>query len=401
MKKIIFPLLFFLAALNLSPQLEQHEVSVTNVAVPARVFEGDKFIDDLKIEDFEIFENGIPQKVEALYLAQKTHIERAEEFQSYAPKVSRNFFLIFQLTEYNPKLEEAFDYLFSEVLLPEDTLTIITPVKNYSLPKQALEKFSKEQLSEEMQSIIRKDTGLGSAQYRSIMRDLRRIVQAISGDNFMSDSDSESGGEFSSLDLLFPRYRQALQDMEKLRVVEEQWFLSFAQQLKRLEGQKNVFFFYQREFKPEISQRVIDGLLQANQDKPNIQGDIQDLFQMYYRDTNLNAERLKQAFADSAMYFYFIFMNKKPEHVTGVHMREQSEDIFNTFKQVTEATGGFVDSSQNPAAGFRNAVAASEGCYILYYSPKDYKKDGQFKNIEVKVKNKDYKITYRTGYFAN
>jgi len=401
MKKIIFPLLFFLAALNLSPQLEQHEVSVTNVAVPVRVFEGDKFIDDLKIEDFEIFENGIPQKVEALYLTQKTHIVRAEEFQSYAPKVSRNFFLIFQLTEYNPKLEEAFDYLFSDVLLPEDTLTIITPVKNYSLPKQALEKFSKEQLSEEMQSIIRKDTNIGSAQYRSIMRDLRRIVQAISGDSFMSDSDSGSGGEFSSLDLLFPRYRQALQDMEKLRVVDEKWFLNFAQQLKRLEGQKNVFFFYQREFRPEINQRVIDGLLHANQDRPNIQGDIQDLFQMYYRDTNLNADRIKQAFADSAMYFYFIFMNKKPENVTGVHMREQSEDVFNTFKQVTEATGGLVDSSQNPAAGFRNAVGASEGCYVLYYSPKDYKKDGKFKNIEVKVKNKDCKITYRTGYFAN
>lgn len=401
MKKIILILFVLTAVLNLSSQFEQHDITVTNVAVPVRVFEGNKFIDDLKIEDFEIFENGIPQKVEALYLTKKSHIVRAEEFQSYAPKVSRNFFLIFQLTEYNPKLEEAFDYLFGEVLLPEDSLTIITPVKNYSLPQKALEKFSKEQLSEEMQSIIRKDTNLGSAQYRSIMRDLRRIVQAISGDNFMSDSDSGSGTEFSSLDLLFPRYRQALQDMEKLRIVDENWFLNFAQQLKKLEGQKNVFFFYQREFRPEISQRVIDGLLQANQDKPNIQGDIQDLFQMYYRDTNLNADRLKQAFADSAMYFYFIFMNKKPEYATGVHMREQSEDVFNTFKQVTEATGGLVDSSQNPAAGFRNTVDASEGCYVLYYSPKDYEKDGKFKNIEVKVKNKDYKITYRTGYFAN
>jgi VWFA-related protein len=401
MKKTILPVVFLLTALGLFSQIEQHEVLVTNVVVPVRVFDGNDFIDKLKIEDFEIFENGMPQKVEALYLTDKTHIVRAEEFQSFAPRVSRNFFLIFQMTEYNPKLEEAFDYLFNEILLPEDNLTIITPIKNYSLPKQALEKYSKEQLSKEMQSIIRKDTNTGSAQYRSTMRDLRRIVQAISGDNFMSDSDSGSAGEYSSLDLLFPRYRQALQDMEKLRVVDEKWFLNFAQQLKRMEGLKNVFFFYQREFRPEISQRVIDGLLQANQDKPNIQGDIQDLFQMYYRDTNLNADRIKQAFADSSMYFYFIFMNKKPESVTGVHMREQSEDVFSTFKQVTEATGGLVDTSQNPAVGFRNAVGASEKCYILYYSPKDYKKDGQFKSIEVRVKNKDYKVTYRTGYFAN
>jgi VWFA-related protein len=400
MKKIIFFLVFLLVALNLSPQVEQYEVTVTNIVVPIRVFDGNKFVGDLKIEDLEIFEDGIPQKIEALYLTKKSHIVRAEEFQRYAPKVSRNFFLIFQMTEYNPKLAEAFDYLFNEVLLPEDNLTILTPIKNYSLPKQALSNFSKEQLSKEMQSIVRKDTNVGASQYRSILRDLRRIVQAISGDSLMSGSDSGVGGEYSSLDLLFPRYRQALLDMEKLRVVDEKWFLGFAQQLKRLEGQKNVFFFYQREFRPEISQRVIDGLLQANQDKPNIQGDIQDLFQMYHRYSNLNADRIKQVFADSAMYFYFIFMNKKPQYVTGVHMREQSEDVFDTFKKVAEATGGLVDSSQNPAAGFRNAVAASEDCYILYYSPKDYKKDGKFKNIEVRVKNKDYKLTYRTGYLA-
>ena len=125
MKKFILLIVSLLTALNLSPQIEQHEVSVVNIAVPARVYDGNKFIDDLKIEDFEIFEDGIPQKIEALYLTKKTHITRAEEFKNFAPKVSRSFFLIFQLTEYNPKLGEAFDYLFNEVLLPEDKLVII------------------------------------------------------------------------------------------------------------------------------------------------------------------------------------------------------------------------------------------------------------------------------------
>jgi len=382
MKKCILLIVFLLTVLSLSSQIERHEVTVINIAVPARVYDGNKFVDDLKIEDFEIFEDGIPQKIEALYLSEKTHITRAEEFKNFYPEASRSFYLLFQLTEYNPKLAEAFDYLFEEVLLPEDNLTIMTP-----------------QLSKEMQRIIRKDTQIGSSQYRSIMRDLRRIVQAISGDSFSLDSES-SGGEVSSLGLLFPRYRQALQDMERLRVVDEKWFLSFAQQLKRMEGQKNVFFFYQREFRPELSQRVIDSILFANQDDPNIQGQIQDLFQLYHRYARLDANRIKQTFADASMYFYFIFLNKKPEYVSGVQMKEQSEDVFSTFKEVTEATGGLVDSSQNPAAGFKNAIAASEDCYLLYYSPKDYKKDGEFKEIEVRVKNRDYKITYRHGYFA-
>jgi hypothetical protein len=82
-------------------------------------------------------------------------------------------------------------------------------------------------------------------------------------------------------------------------------------------------------------------------------------------------------------------------------MREQSEDVFSTFSEVTKATGGLIRTSQNPAMGFKNAVNASESCYFLFYSPKNYKRDGKFKTIEVKVKNRNYSIKHRTGYVAN
>lgn len=32
----------------------QHEVAVVNISVPVRVFEGEKFVDSLKLEDFEV-----------------------------------------------------------------------------------------------------------------------------------------------------------------------------------------------------------------------------------------------------------------------------------------------------------------------------------------------------------
>jgi hypothetical protein len=60
-----------------------------------------------------------------------------------------------------------------------------------------------------------------------------------------------------------------------------------------------------------------------------------------------------------------------------------------------------VDSSANPLFLFRQAVEASETYYLLYYSPKDYKVDGRFRNIQVKVKNRDYRVIHRAGYFAN
>lgn len=137
------------------------------------------------------------------------------------------------------------------------------------------------------------------------------------------------------------------------------------------------------------------------QDQPNIQGDLQDLMQHYHRHPKPNIDLMKQAFADSSIFLNFIFMHKDPENISGIQMVEQSEDIFTIFSQIAEETGGIVDSSQNPAAAFKNGAEIAENCYLLYYYPADYKRDKKYKNIEVKVKNKDYRITHRQGYFAD
>ncbi|MBU4494181.1 MAG: hypothetical protein KJ874_02660 [Acidobacteria bacterium] len=58
----------------------QHEVIVRNVQVPVRVFSGNDFVSDLSIEDFEILKDGVPQKVEALYLVKGGDIDRKGYF---------------------------------------------------------------------------------------------------------------------------------------------------------------------------------------------------------------------------------------------------------------------------------------------------------------------------------
>jgi hypothetical protein len=51
-------------------------------------------------------------------------------------------------------------------------------------------------------------------------------------------------------------------------------------------------------------------------------------------------------------------------------------------------------------ASFRKAAAAVENYYLIYYSPKNYIQDGKFRKIEVKVKNRKYRVTHRAGYFT-
>ena len=400
MKKIIFLLILLLMTLNLSPQQEQYEVTVINVAIPIRVFDGNKFIDNLTIQDFEVHEDGKPQKIQAIYLTKKNQIERSEGTRDFMPLLSRNFFLLFQLSDYNPKLGEAIDYLFTSVLLPGDILEIMTPLKNYTLSAQALKSKPKETLAKELQGLVRKDTKVGASEYRTLMSDLKRLVRGMSGSGGITSLESDYTTDSFGLQLLLPRYRETLRKLEDLRIVDEKKLLRFAAQLKRREGQKNVFFFYQREFRPEIAPRIMNQLMAMYQDQPSILGDLMDLMQFYSRDPKWNINNIKQAFADSSIFFNFIYMHKEPENVSGIRMTEQSEDIFETFSQVAEATGGIIDSSQNPAASFKNGTKISESYYILYYSPEKYIKDGKYKSIEVKVKNKDYKITHRQGYFA-
>ena len=80
---------------------------------------------------------------------------------------------------------------------------------------------------------------------------------------------------------------------------------------------------------------------------------------------------------------------------------EHSEDIYSAFKQMAQATGGFVESSANPESLFKRAVDASANYYLLYYSPKNYKGEGKFREINVRVKDKDYRVIHRAGYFDN
>lgn len=404
MKKMILLAILLSITLSLSSQQQQYEVTVINVSVPVRVFEGNNFVDNLMIEDFELYEDGKLQKIEALYLTKKTQIERREESRNFMPLVSRRFYFLFEQSEHNPKLAEAMDYFFSNVLLQGDTLEIMTPVKTYTLSPQALKSKSKESMAKELNSLIRKDTLIGSAQYMALIKELKSIARRISSlvggtRGISSDFDSDPGtsqlGQY-----LLPRYRENLEQLELLRVKDEKQFFRFAAQLKRLEGQKNVFFFYQREFRPDLHPRVVNRIMSEYQDQPNILATLQDLMLSYSRTPKMNVDRLKEAFADSSILFNFIYMHQEPQDTRGIQMTEQSEDVFNTFTQIAEATGGITDTSQNPAAAFKAASEIAESYYLLYYSPEDYRKDGKYRNIEVKVKNKECKITHRQGYFA-
>ncbi len=399
--------LILAAALALPAGQETGKAIASPVEVRVRVSDGGRFINGLGLKDFEILENGLPQSVEALYVVHGQKIEGKEENRPLQPSVARSYYLLFQAVDWDPRLAEAIDYLFSSVLLSGDTMTLVTPMKPYSLQKDALATKPKEALSKSMQDILRKDIQRGGGEYRDIIKTLRRVTNAIDVNqkNIEDDMETDTSASSFGLQQQLDFYRNGIKKMESLRLVDENKLVAFADALRPRPGQKTVYFFYEREYRPEISPMTMQVLLSQYQDDPTVQGNLMDLFQFYKREATFSADRVKKAFADADISFHFIFMDKKSQRVFGGSMHEQSEDIFPGFRELALSTGGLCEISQNPAASFKLAAASTESYYLLYYTPVDRTADGGFRPIQVKVKakdpaGKDDAVTARLGYYA-
>lgn len=407
MRKIWLPALIFGMTLSLFPQQVAEESMVINIEVPVRVFKGDTFIDTLTIDDFEVLEDGVPQKIEAVYLVRKRNIERSEEKRRFSPDTARNFYLFFEVTEYNERIGQAVDYFIKNIIDPGDMLTIVTPIKTYRLRGKALEVQSRDEVVTQLKGLLRRDTLQGNSEYRNTIQELSSLAASLSA-SISRDSTVQRRDEFfgsenleMSMDEQLARYQSLLAKLESLRYVDQEQLLKFAQFLENKKGQKYVFLFYQREYVPQIDDRILNQYMEQYQDRPDLQQAISGITDFYRRDISFDLDHVKRVYADCSISIHFLFIAQLVENRYGITFHEQSEDIFSAFREMARATGGYIESSANPRQLVKSAVEASENYYLLYYTPQNYSRDGDFRNIEVKIKDNNYRVVHRLGYYAD
>ncbi len=371
-----------------------HEVRVVNIEVPVRVFNGDAFVDDLTLADFELTEDGVPQALEAVYLVRKSAVERKEEAKAFRPETSRFFYLLFEFYDYHPKIADGVREFVAKVLEPGDRLVLATPMKTYELKKEVLEVTPKPKIAETINELVRRDILIGASAYRRAFNDLKRLVADRITSQGTIDPSMELGGE-GSLQEYFMQYQVLLQRLESLRHVDEPKLIEFADYLKAKEGQKFVFVFYQREFIPTMDRKQ-----QATMFGTDVvtDGYLGDLFDFYRRNTSFNTDRIKKAYAAAGITVHFLMLTANADDTPVTQQTEHSEDFVKPFTEMARATGGISASSANAAAMMDRASAASENYYLLYYTPKDRTPGDRFREIKVAVKG-GYRVTHRAGYY--
>ena len=398
LKILTLPLVGLSVFLNpfLRPQELHHVTGVINVEVPVRVFDGGKFVDDLTLKDFEVFENGVPQKIVALYLVRKAGIQKEEmagpEAAKPAPKTKRTIVMQFEVVDPMPKLDEAVDFFFSEVLQPEDSLTIITPRTTYRFKPEALARLPRQQIAGQLKSKLRKDILAGATEYKRLLRDFQYVL-------IRTDLDP---------DLQLNMLQSILRQLRDRIGIDEAGLRRTAQALKAMEGQKYIFLFYERELINSVSFGNF-GWESLDQSERSLD----DMAQMdLRRDLTFDPKVIKQIFSDASITVHFIYLTQSKINAGNLDTENQllgadlqakdlSSSLYMSFREMARATGGVSEASANPFASFRKAATAMENYYLLYYVPENYRADGKFKEIKVGVKGKRFQVTHRAGYFAN
>ncbi len=368
------------------------------VELVVKVYDKDgKFVETLKSEDFTILDGGTPQQIAAFYAIKNGKLIWSEEKDLTVPSFRRTLFLQFRLYSYFNKLGKGIETFISQAITPSDTLKIMTPAKSYTIRKEAFLTMSRKDIASKINAIVRKDLNQAASRYKELTNDLKLLSRSLRhqsgflgrGDPFNSTYDIRT---------ILDRYENDLKQLHYLTGVDEKYLISFAKFLKSLRERKYVLIFSQKVNIPTLDSSTYMALSERFRGNASLYDRIQRVFTFSKMPITDKGEALADQFADSGSVVYFVFLTgeKKGEEYT----EDFSGGFFSVFAKIAEATGGKVISTTDPEAAFEEVSKEVNNYYLIYYVPTNYKKDGSFRKVEVRIKNDTYKVFHRKGYFS-
>jgi len=243
------------------------------------------------------------------------------------PKKQKNYMLVFNTIEYSAQLKEAVTHFFKKVIQPGDNLIIVTPARfiGFSPKKLAV---PKNQLIPGILDQVKNDISQGSVKYRTIMQEMQRSVQEMSGTASTFTSNAR--------ELLIP-YAQHRQNLLIIRQDMEKKLLDYVNIFRRVKGENHLLMFFEKEFRP-IPDKKTMGLLR---DSPALSFKANEVYIQDTDKSGLDLQKLIAGFKYANVRFHFLYLiGKNIKSRRGVDYMENSGDVYSLFTKLAKATGG-------------------------------------------------------------
>jgi hypothetical protein len=377
------------------------------VPIEVRVYRGDEFVDNLSLRDFQLWEDGSQQGIEELYFIKRGIIQDRAESKRPVPDVIRSFYLFFEIEEYTAEIHRCLRYFLDRVLLPGDNLTLITPRRAFRLKGSALANMPVRELIRQAEALCRSQALDADAEYRTAMSGLSALVETAS----VFPVDEESSGIMDpgesglpggiTWDALITRYSSLLSAVEKLRKIDERRLLERVDALRFENGRKYALFFYQREPLPRIPARFMKEYVAQNRGRRDVLQTLTYLYDPHGRDFYVDADRWGRALADASVLLHFLLFDRFGRGDMGDLERRRLESFHGKLDAISGASGGVYGCRGDPRDILEDVARALDEYYLLVYTPRFYAGDGEFKPIEIRITDRNYRLAYRAGYVSD
>jgi len=378
------------------------KIEVVNVEVPVRVFYKGKLVKNLTKNDFTLYEGNEKQFINGFYSKTKcinTQNVKLKPLYQERSTASRYFVLIFRTTDYNIELRNGIEYLFENIIKPQDELLIFVNDKTISLSKsywkidrkEILMQMLKEECIHAHQRLI--------SYFLSIQKDLERTRLKL------IENDSYSQNAFFIIEFL-RRYLTTWQEYKKKYLIPDlDKYYNFANHLDKIKKEKWIINFYQIEMFPKMKitgrlrqkiETMISELMVARSEDAVhsriISRFLEDI------DTELNVaddfpiEEITKLMYKVNTTFHSVFMGIEKETMDqDFQFRKVSTDIENCLRELTKKTGGALITSGDLGSALHSIESKEDLYYVLTYVPRNPK---NIDKIRITVSNNKYDVVY-------
>jgi len=368
-------------------------VEVVNVEVPVRVFYKGKPIDNLKKDDFILYESGEKQRINGFYQIRKKINSQNVVLDSERIEIpkSRYFVLVFHITDFTPELQKGIKYLFNKVFHERDILLVFINDKTLFFKKLGkrngarliIEKFIREQ---SLRAKIRL--------YKWILK-----IENMFRSNELSILGADDAFHF------IRRFLRLWKEYKKRYLIPDlDVYYNFANYLEKIDMEKWVINFYQIEMFPQLKSftrvklnNLIGEMQLRSAEYVNKARILTRNLAMMERELKVAddfpSEEISKIFYKANATFHSVFFRTYREMMpdTPMELKGVSTEIESNLREITKKTGGELIISNKIGTAINNIVEKEDILYMLTYSPENSKEKGK---IKIKLRNKKYKLFY-------
>lgn len=251
---------------------------------------------------------------------------------------TRNYMLVFDMTEYTDQLSDAVKGFFKDVFQKGDQLIIVTPARmvGYSPAKLNV---PRKRLTASILEILKTDINKGAASERNLLREMERAVRNISDVNFITDIPANE----------LARYEQMRKNLSAIRGNYREKLLNYSKIFRKVRGDNQLIMFLQPQYRPIPDKETMSWFSSSRNREMDPDAVARAFLHENYK-SNFDLKEITRIFRYASIRFHFLYMKSKKIKIRRyIQYLDNFGDLYSDFSKLAKATDGIKLTTARPS----------------------------------------------------